>query len=108
MQTLLYTDSDACGYSNKNISYILGFQPSLGYIFLTEESVFLIFDARYFEKVRHIPQKKILQHFDEKKQIHYLLLEDKIEIALQSISKTRKIQVEESMSIELWNRLKNF
>jgi hypothetical protein len=52
--SLIYTNEDFYQYTNKTFEYLLGFQPSLGYIIITEVKMYIILDSRYFDKLDNI------------------------------------------------------
>jgi len=68
---IFITDSDySC--DDKSFEYLLWFQPSMGWMILTEEKLFIILDSRYFDKTKSINKKNIFNILDRELEIIYI------------------------------------
>ena len=76
---LLYTNSDDNWYTNTSFHYLLGFQPSLWFIFISQRSLHIILDSRYFGKTKNVDTKVINKRLWEKLEVKFILLDREIE-----------------------------
>jgi len=77
---ILFTDSDRW-YTNNNFRYILWFQPSFGIIAFSSNTLYILLDSRYIDKIENIDKQNIFELLNIKKiktinikknYIHYL------------------------------------
>lgn len=62
-------------YVNKNLFYILGFDPSLGTVIFDDEEIALIFDSRYFWRIEKLNKSYFDSFFWKKMKIKKILLD---------------------------------
>lgn len=105
---LIYTDSDNFWYTNKAFTYILWFQPSLGYILFWEKEVFIFLDARYIACLWNWTKKSIKKQISYDWKIHFKLLSWDIKKELISLLPHKKLFVDMSISLSFFEELENF
>lgn len=112
--TIIYTDEDSYWYTNKSFFYLLGFQPSLGYMIYEEDKITIILDSRYFEKLDNIDEEDlfdkiyILKWNENKIELNFVLLNKSIEETLKENIPSREINIETSASLNFYKKLVNF
>ena len=60
MATFLITDADNW-IINNNFHYLLGFQPTLGWIAIRSDSIHIFLDNRYYAKTKKINKQHIAE-----------------------------------------------
>ncbi|NUJ97410.1 M24 family metallopeptidase [Candidatus Gracilibacteria bacterium] len=102
----IYTDTDKNGYTNKFFYYLLGFQPTLGYILFDKKFFFVILDARYFKKLNKRKKEFIQKRIGLKWDIHFIELKKDISTYIKDIVGNNTLYIENSMSLEFFEQLK--
>lgn len=102
----LHQDLDSW-YANKNLYYLLWFNPSLWTVIFDEENVFLIFDARYFGKIQKLPKSRFKKFFWNKMKIKNILLDIDLEIKIDSLIKWKEIVIEDNLPLYMYKKLKD-
>ncbi|MCH2188243.1 M24 family metallopeptidase, partial [Candidatus Gracilibacteria bacterium] len=106
--TLLYTNEDDHGYTNPSFRYLLGFQPSSGYMLLTQKKLHIILNPLYFEKLSTLDIKHIKKIIG-KKEIHTHLLDQPLTNILKKITKSSTLTLEDSVPLNFYQSLeKNY
>ena len=104
MATILITDTDN-SIVNKGFYYLLGFQPSLWWILIKKNSVTLFFDDRYFEWIKKLNKKKILEktgkNHIEFKNVKWNLIDD----ILYECSTSNTLKLEERLTLKYFNEI---
>ncbi len=103
--TLLYTNEDDHGYTNPSFHYLLGFQPSSGYMLLTKTKLHIILNPLYFEKLKHIDTKHIQKRLGKQVHIQTHLLDQPLELLLKKITKTKNIILEDSIPLNFYQKI---
>jgi len=106
--SIIYTNEDYYWYTNKTFEYLLGFQPSLGYMIITDIKIYIILDSRYFNKLKNIDKEDLYDKVWKKIKLIFLLLDKSIEEIIKINTNTRKIKLENSSSISFYKKLENF
>jgi len=89
MYNILITDEDG-GVKNVSFNYLLGFQPSLGAMILSENSVSILLDGRYFWNREKIDENIISKRLGKQVEIRYILLQwDIVEAIINTIWDTK-------------------
>ncbi|NDK07762.1 M24 family metallopeptidase [Candidatus Gracilibacteria bacterium] len=101
----LHQDIDN-GYVNKNVYYLLGFNPSLGTVIFDDENIYLIFDARYYGKIQKIPKARFKKFFGNKMKIKNILLDIDLEIKIDSLLRGKDLVIEENLPLYMYKKLK--
>ncbi len=106
--SIIYTNEDFYWYKNKTFEYLLGFQPSLGYMIITEVKIYIILDSRYFDKLKNIDSDDLYDKVGKEIKLIFLLLDKSIEEIIKININTRKIKLENSVSLSFYKKLENF
>ncbi|MFA5916750.1 MAG: M24 family metallopeptidase [Candidatus Gracilibacteria bacterium] len=101
----LHQDLDN-GYTNKNLYYLLGFNPTLGTVIFDDEKVNLVFDARYFGKIQKIPKSRFKKVFGNKMEIKNILLNIDLEIKIDKLIKGKELIIEKNLPTCMYKKLK--
>jgi len=101
----LHQDLDSW-YTNKNIYYLLWFNPSLWTVIFDEENIYMIFDARYYWKIQKIPKLRFKKFFWNKMKIKNILLDIDLEIKIDWLLRWKEIYIEENLPLYMYKKLK--
>jgi len=111
MHNIFITDEDG-GVRNVSFNYLLWFQPSLGAMILTENSLSILLDARYFWNTDNIDKNIVYKRLWKQIEIHYLLLKwDIVESIMYALwDSSTLISIENSLTysyVEKFQKLSN-
>jgi len=106
--SLMVTDEDFYWYTNKTFEYLLGFQPSLWYIIISDVKMYIILDSRYFDKLKNIDTWDLFDKIWKNIKLCFILLNKSIEEIIKENLSTRKLKLENSASLSFYNKLSNF
>jgi len=106
--SLIVADEDFYWYTNKTFEYLLGFQPSLGYIIISEVKMYIILDSRYFDKLKNIDTWDLFDKIGKEIKLFFILLDKSIEEIIKEKLSTRKLKLENSASLSFYKKLSNF
>lgn len=93
-------------YANKNMYYLLWFDPSLWTVIFNEDRVNLIFDARYFPKIQKISKSRFRKFFWSKIEIKNILLDIDLEIKIDKYIRWEEIVIEKNIPTCMYKKLK--
>lgn len=105
---LLHQDTDNW-YTNKNLFYILWFDPSLGTIIFDDKKVILFFDSRYFgliQKSKLKIQSRFKELFWKIYEIEIIQIDWTLESQLKKIIKWKNIVIEDNLPVLFYKNLK--
>lgn len=105
---LIYTNEDSYWYTNKTFEYLLGFQPSLWYMIFDTEKLHIILDSRYFSKLDNIDTGDLFDKIEKEIELQFSLLDKPIEDLIKIDIENRQINIENSSSLSVYNKLVNF
>lgn len=105
MATLLITDWDN-GIVNKEFSYLLGFQPSLGGIVIRKNSINIFLDSRYHAKTASINHNELVKK-SWKPNISFSLLKwNLIDALILECEESKSIRVEDNITLKYRKEIK--
>lgn len=93
-------------YTNKNLYYLLWFNPTLWTVIFDDEKVNLVFDARYFWKIQKIPKSRFKKVFWNKMEIKNILLNIDLEIKIDKLIKWKELIIEKNLPTCMYKKLK--
>jgi len=105
---ILHQDTDNW-YTNKNISYLLWFNPTLWTVIYNDEKVILIFDPRYFDKVKMIKRSVFRRFFiNDTLDVKFILLNLETEDKIEKYLKWEDIILEKDIPTYFYKNIKKF
>lgn len=105
---ILHQDLDNW-YTNKNFLYLLWFNPSLWTIIYNDKKVILIFDPRYFDKVKTIKKSVFRKFFmTEDLEVKCLLLNLETESKIEKYLKWEDLILEKDLPTYFYKKLKSY
>ncbi len=111
MHNVFITDEDG-GVKNISFTYLLGFQPSLWAMILSENTLIILLDGRYFDNKENIDTNLVYKRLWKQVNIKFILLKwDIVESIILSLwSNSTQINIENSLTysyVEKFQKLSN-
>jgi Xaa-Pro aminopeptidase/Xaa-Pro dipeptidase len=106
MQRILITDADNWIINNE-FNYLLGFQPTLGWIIISKNKIKIFLDSRYFLKTKDINQNNLLKKIWNKKKVIFVEYKHNlIKNLFEKIKKNTSIIIENNITIKHLENIK--
>ncbi len=107
---ILYTNEDACSYTNKSFIYLLWFQPGKWFMILSEDKLIIILNPLDFEKKHKVNLNNIYEKLWNSVNVEFIkqTRDKKIEDIIKENVEDREISIEDTWSLQFYNSLLNF
>ncbi len=102
---ILHQDIDSW-YINKNLLYMLWFDPSLWTIIFDDNEVFLIFDPRYIQRAKDLKNSHFENFFWKKMKVQNILLNDNSKDKIEDIIKGKEVVIESNVPTYFYKFMK--
>jgi len=102
---IIHQDLDSW-YVNKNLQYLLWFDPTLGTIIFDDEKIVLVFDWRYFWKIQKIKKILFKKFFWKEIEVINILLDSELSEKIEKYIKWENIVLEKNIPTYFYKNIK--